>query len=47
MPRKNRKLEPGRKAPDFELEEAASGRRVALKDLLGRPSLIVFLRGTW
>jgi peroxiredoxin len=47
MPRKSRRLKPGDKAPDFALEDAATGKLVALRDLLGRPLLLVFLRGTW
>ena len=47
MPRKSRKLKVGDRAPGFKLEDAASGRQVALEDLLGKPLMIVFLRGTW
>jgi peroxiredoxin len=47
MPRKSRKLAVGDRAPSFKLEDAASGGQVALEDLLGKPLMIVFLRGTW
>lgn len=35
------KLEPGRRAPDFALPDA-SGRTVALRDLLGRGPVVVY-----
>jgi peroxiredoxin len=47
MPRKSRKLKVGDRAPGFKLEDAASGRQVALEELIGEPLMIVFLRGTW
>ena len=47
MPRKSKKLKVGDRAPSFRLEDAATGRITALEDLLGKPLMIVFLRGTW
>lgn len=47
MPRQSKKLKVGDRAPGFRLEDVASGRQVALEDLLGEPLMIVFLRGTW
>ncbi|MDX1675286.1 MAG: redoxin domain-containing protein [Longimicrobiales bacterium] len=39
-------LEPGRKAPGFELPEV-EGDTVALEDLLGGPVILIFYRGSW
>ena len=47
MPRKSKKLKVGDVAPGFELEDAATGESVTLDELLGKPLMIVFLRGTW
>lgn len=47
MPRKNKLLAVGDKAPEFTLTDAASGLQVSLDDLLDGPLLIVFGRGTW
>ena len=47
MPKENKVLAVGDKAPDFTLTDAASGETVSLRDLLGRPLFINFGRGTW
>jgi len=47
MPKKNKVLEAGDRVPDFKLTDAATGGQVSLGDLLGRPLVIVFGRGTW
>lgn len=47
MSRENRILSVGGKAPDFALPDASTGRTVKLADLLGRPLMIYFGRGTW
>lgn len=47
MPRKNKVLGAGDRAPDFTLTDASTGEEVSLEDLLGGPLLIVFGRGTW
>lgn len=47
MPRKNRVLNIGDRAPDFSLKDAVSRKTVMLSDLLGQPVLLIFLRGTW
>lgn len=47
MPRKNKVLQIGEKAPDFDLPDAVGGGRVTQDDMLGRPFVLVFLRGTW
>lgn len=47
MGRKSKELDVGERAPDFELEDAASGERVALEKYLGAPFMVVFFRGTW
>mgnify|MGYP005853279493 CR=1 FL=1 len=47
MPRENKVLNVGDKAPEFELPDAASGEAVNLAGLLGQPLLLYFGRGTW
>lgn len=36
----------GHKAPDFKLE-SSQGRLVSLRDFIGKPLYLIFLRGTW
>lgn len=47
MAKKSKVITVGNKAPEFELPDAATGERVRLADLLGRPLWIYFGRGTW
>jgi peroxiredoxin len=47
MPRENKELSAGDKAPDFTLTDASTGEDVSLGDLLGQPLFINFGRGTW
>lgn len=47
MPRENKVLGVGDKAPDFTLPDASTGEMVSLGDLLGQPLMIQFGRGTW
>jgi len=47
MPIDNRVLKVGDEAPGFELTDASTGEVVTLEDLLDRPLLINFGRGTW
>ncbi len=47
MARENTLLQVGDKAPDFALPDALTGETVRLADLLGKPLLIYFARGTW
>ena len=47
VPRKNRVLRVGDKAPDFTLPDASTGKMVSLDDLLGKPIMVFFGRGTW
>jgi hypothetical protein len=47
MPRENKVLQVGDKAPDFTLPDASTGEMVGLADLLGQPLVIQFGRGTW
>ena len=47
MARESKVLKVGDKAPEFRLPDALTGKEVALGDLLGRPLLIYFGRGTW
>jgi peroxiredoxin len=47
MPRQNKKLEVGDKAPPFELPDGVTGETVSLESLLGGPLMIMFIRGTW
>ncbi|MEI6170946.1 MAG: peroxiredoxin family protein [bacterium] len=47
MARENRVLKVGDKAPDFALPDALTGETVRLTDLLGKPLLVYFGRGTW
>ncbi len=47
MPRGNKKRKIGDKAPSFQLEDAATGELVPLGKSLGKPLLIIFMRGTW
>jgi peroxiredoxin len=47
MPRENKVLSVGAKAPDFTLRDASTGEMVSLDDLMGLPLMIIFGRGTW
>jgi cytochrome oxidase Cu insertion factor (SCO1/SenC/PrrC family) len=47
MPRENKVLREGDKAPDFTLRDASTGEMVSLDDLMGQPLMIIFGRGTW
>jgi|BarGraNGADG00312_2_1021985.scaffolds.fasta_scaffold76411_2 peroxiredoxin len=47
MPKENKVLRVGDRAPDFSLPDARTGEMVSLGDLLGRPLMIIFGRGTW
>jgi peroxiredoxin len=47
MSRENEILNTGDRAPDFMLPDAASGDMIRLADLLGKPLMIYFGRGTW
>jgi len=47
MARESKILRVGDHAPDFELPDALTGETVKLGDLLGRPLMIYFGRGTW
>lgn len=47
MGRENVLLKVGDKAPDFALPDALTGETVRLADLLGKPLLVYFARGTW
>jgi peroxiredoxin len=47
MPLENKVLQIGDKAPDWILNDAATGEKVSLDDLIGRPLVIIFGRGTW
>ncbi len=47
MARESKLLKVGDRAPSFELPEAISGEEVRLEDLLGRPLMVYFGRGTW
>jgi peroxiredoxin Q/BCP len=47
MARENTILRVGNKAPDFALPDALSGETVRLADLLAKPLLVYFGRGTW
>ncbi len=47
MARENEVLKVGDNAPDFALPDALTGETVRLADLLGRPLLVYFGRGTW
>ncbi|MHB8895870.1 MAG: hypothetical protein ACYC99_11955 [Candidatus Geothermincolia bacterium] len=47
MPKENKVLSVGDTAPDFALPDAATGEIVSLGDLLTKPLMIVFGRGTW
>jgi peroxiredoxin len=47
MPRANKVLSVGDKAPDFKLTDASTGETVSLDDLLDRSLYLVFGRGTW
>ncbi len=47
MARESKVLKVGDRAPEFRLPDALTGKEVALGDLLGRPLLIYFGRGTW
>jgi peroxiredoxin len=47
VPIKNRVLSIGDRAPDFTLTDAATDRSVSLDDLVTKPVVISFGRGTW
>jgi peroxiredoxin len=47
VPRENKKRKVGDRAPSFQLEDAATGGLVSLEKFLGKPLVIIFLRGTW
>jgi peroxiredoxin len=47
MPKQNKVLQVGDRAPDFSLRDAATGEVVSLDDLLVQPLMIFFGRGTW
>jgi peroxiredoxin len=47
MPKENKRVFVGDKAPAFQLEDAATGEMLSLERFLGKPILIIFLRGTW
>lgn len=47
MTRENTILHVGDKAPGFVLPDVRTGRNAVLADLLGRPLLVYFARGTW
>jgi peroxiredoxin len=47
MARENEMLKLGDKAPDFALPDVLTGETVKLADLLGKPLLLYFARGTW
>jgi hypothetical protein len=47
LPKENKVLRVGDKAPDFSLRDASTGEMVSLDDLLGQPLMIAFGRGTW
>jgi len=47
MARENKVLSIGDAAPDFALPDALTGEIVRLADLLGKPLLLYFGRGTW
>ena len=47
MPKENKELRVGDKAPDFTLRDARAGENVSLDDLVGQPLMINFGRGTW
>ncbi|MCX6101069.1 MAG: peroxiredoxin family protein [Candidatus Bipolaricaulota bacterium] len=47
MARENKVLKVGDRAPDFALPDALTGETVRLADLLGKPLLVYFGRGTW
>jgi peroxiredoxin len=47
MARSNEVLKVGDKAPDFSLPDVLTGETVKLADLLDRPLLLYFARGTW
>jgi peroxiredoxin len=47
MAKESKIVKVGDQAPDFALPDAATGETVRLADLLGRPLLVYFGRGTW
>jgi thioredoxin-dependent peroxiredoxin len=47
MARESKALKVGDQAPDFALPDAITGETVRLPDLLGKPLLVYFGRGTW
>lgn len=47
LARESKVLKTGDRAPDFRLPDAWTGQEVRLYDLLGRPLMLYFGRGTW
>lgn len=47
MPHRNKLLHIGDDAPEFALPDAVTGKLLTLSGMLGQPTIIVFLRGTW
>ena len=47
VPKENKVVSVGDKAPDFTLRDASTGEMVSLDDLMGQPLMIIFGRGTW
>jgi len=47
MARESKVLKVGDVAPDFRLPDAKNGKEVGLRELLGKPMLLYFGRGTW
>ncbi len=47
LPRKDKVLRIGDRAPDFSLRDAATGQTVSLGDLVKQPLFLIFGRGTW
>jgi peroxiredoxin len=47
MPKGNKVLRVGDRAPDFALRDASTGEVVSLGELPGKSLMIAFGRGTW
>lgn len=47
MPIENKIVRVGDEAPDFSLTDAATGEEVSLDDLVAKPLMLMFGRGTW
>jgi peroxiredoxin len=47
VPIQNKVMRVGDRAPDFTLPDASTGEMVSLDDLMERPLMIIFGRGTW